>query len=93
MVESAWPFVAVMIGPKPDDLRTVGTWAPDEKQVAIDWCCNWWQMMFGTEPDTIDVRGEYSDDHKAMIYSKGAEYMIVLSQLGEPYRDDINIQQ
>ena len=91
MTVSAWPFVAVLVGPKLEDFRTVGPWQAHEKQVAIDWCCEWWVMMFGKEPDTIDIRGQYADDHKAMIYSKGHTHMITLTQLGNPYRDDVEV--
>lgn len=90
-ITSAWPFVAVLVGPELEDCRTVGPWQAHEKQVAIDWCCEWWVMMFGAEPDTIDIRGKYSDDHKAMIYTKGHSFKITLTQLGNPYRDDVRV--
>ena len=102
-IESSWPFVAVFVA---DDNttqdgrhavvplfvpRVVGTWAPHEKQIAIDWACDWWQSMFGSEPTVVVNEGKFSDDHYATI-GDGSSTIIYLCQIGEAYRTDVSIK-
>lgn len=91
MADSAWPFVAVLSGIDPKSTRVVGTWAPNEKQIALDWSCNWWQMMFGHEPQVVESHGEFSDDQYAVVTDRDCDLRIVVSQLGDAYRTDAEV--